>query len=50
MGTGGITALGCSIGQRLAAFSTLAYSAPVVLLCVLAGAVLGLRHLVKGAG
>ena len=50
MGTGGVIALGCSIGQGLTAFSTLAHSAPVVLLCVLAGAIVGLRQLVEGTG
>lgn len=48
MGIGGIIALGCSIGQGLSAFSTLAYSAPVTLLAIAIGAVLGLRRLVSG--
>lgn len=48
MGIGGIIALGCSIGQGLSAFSTLAYSAPVTLMAIAIGAVLGLRRLVSG--
>ena len=48
MGVGGVLALGCSVGQGLTAFSTLAYSAPVVLAAVVAGALLGLRQLVRG--
>lgn len=48
MGTGAVTALGCSIGQGLSAFSLLAYSAPVVFISIFAGAALGLRHLIEG--
>ena len=49
MGVGGVVALGCSIGQGLTAFSTLAWSAPVVALSIVMGARLGLRHLIEGA-
>jgi len=48
MGIGGVIALGCSIGQGLSAFSTLAYSAPVSLTAIGVGAVIGLRRLVSG--
>ncbi len=48
MGVGGVLALGCSVGQGLTAFSTLALSAPVVLAAIFAGAALGLRHLIRG--
>ncbi len=48
MGTGGVIALGCSIGQGLTAFSTLAYSAPVTLGSIVVGALIGLRRLVAG--
>lgn len=48
MGVGGVVALGCSIGQGLTAFSTLAWSAPVVAASIFAGAALGLRHLIEG--
>lgn len=48
MGFGGVIALGCSIGQGLSAFSVLAVSAPVTLLSIGLGAVIGLRYLVEG--
>jgi uncharacterized protein len=40
--------LGCSIGQGLTAFSTLAYSAPVTVAAIIVGAIFGLRRLVSG--
>lgn len=48
MGMGAVIAVGCSVGQGLSGFSTLAYSAPVTLLCIMAGAALGLRQLIWG--
>ncbi|WP_187431889.1 hypothetical protein ROLI_041440 [Roseobacter fucihabitans] len=48
MGIGAVVAVGCSIGQGLSAFSVLAYSAPVTLLCIMAGAAIGLRQLILG--
>ena len=48
MGTGGVVALGCSIGQGLTGFSVLAYSAPVVLISIFVGSMLGLRYLIHG--
>lgn len=48
MGVGGIIAVGCSIGQGVSAFATLAYSAPVTLAAIVVGAILGLRHLLAG--
>lgn len=48
MGIGGVLAVGCSVGQGLTAFSTLAYSAPVVLGAIFLGAALGLRQLIRG--
>ena len=48
MGPGAILAVGCSVGQGIAAFSTLAYSAPIALLSIFAGAALGLRQLIVG--
>lgn len=48
MGIGGVLALGCSVGQGLTAFSTLAFSAPFVLAAIFAGAALGLRRLIAG--
>lgn len=48
MGPGAILAVGCSIGQGLSAFSTLAYSAPVAFAAIYIGASLGLRMLIVG--
>jgi len=48
MGAGGIIAIGCSIGQGVSAFSTLAYSAPVTLAAIVAGAIFGIRQLLAG--
>ncbi|WP_299558183.1 YeeE/YedE family protein [uncultured Sulfitobacter sp.] len=48
MGIGAVVAVGCSVGQGLSAFSVLAYSAPLTLACIVAGAALGLRHLIWG--
>lgn len=48
MGVGGVLAVGCSVGQGLTAFATLAYSAPVVLGAIFLGAAFGLRQLIQG--
>ncbi|MBN2907017.1 MAG: YeeE/YedE family protein [Rhodobacteraceae bacterium] len=48
MGIGGVVALGCSVGQGATAFSTLAYSAPVTLAAIGAGAYVGLKRLIAG--
>ncbi len=48
MGLGGVLAQGCTIGQGLSAASTLAISAPIFIVSVLAGAKLGLLHLIEG--
>lgn len=48
MGIGAVIAVGCSVGQGLSAFSVLAFSAPVTLLCILIGAAIGLRQLIVG--
>jgi uncharacterized membrane protein YedE/YeeE len=48
MGFGGVIALGCSIGQGVTAFSTLAYSAPVTLAAIYFGTIIGIRHLLAG--
>jgi uncharacterized membrane protein YedE/YeeE len=48
MGAGAVIAVGCSVGQGLSAFSVLALSAPVTLLCIVLGAALGLRQLIWG--
>ncbi|MDE1132203.1 MAG: YeeE/YedE family protein [Ascidiaceihabitans sp.] len=48
MGVGAVVAVGCSIGQGLSAFSVLAYSAPITLASIMAGAAVGLRQLIWG--
>ena len=49
MGTGGVFALGCTIGQGVSAASVLAISAPVVMLSIAVGARLGLAYLLEGS-
>ncbi len=48
MGAGAAIALGCTVGQGLSAFSTLAFSAPVTAASIFAGAAIGLRQLIAG--
>jgi hypothetical protein len=48
MGLGGVLAQGCTIGQGLSAASTLSVTAPVFIVSLLAGAKLGLLHLIEG--
>lgn len=48
MGIGGVIAMGCSVGQGLTGFAALAWSGPVTLLAIVAGAVFGLRQLIGG--
>jgi len=48
MGIGAATAVGCTIGQGVSAFSLLAYGAPVTFLAIVSGAALGLRQLIEG--
>ena len=48
MGPGAILAVGCSVGQGISAFSTLAYSAPIALVAIFIGAKLGLKQLIEG--
>ncbi|MBA2127452.1 mmebrane protein [Hyphomicrobium methylovorum] len=49
MGTGGVFAAGCTIGQGVTGFSTLAVSAPVVFISIAIGAKLGLGYLIEGS-
>jgi len=44
MGVGGVTALGCTIGQGLSGLSTLSIGSMVALVGILLGAVLALRY------
>lgn len=46
MGIGGVVAAGCSVGQGLSGLSLLAWSGPVTLAAICAGAALGLRRLI----
>ncbi len=48
MGIGGVLAAGCTIGQGVSAFSTMAISAPIVVLSICIGARMGLRMLFEG--
>ncbi len=48
MGIGGVLATGCTIGQGVSAFSTMAVSAPVVFIGIVTGARIGLKVLVEG--
>lgn len=48
MGTGGVWAGGCTIGQGVSAASVMAISAPVVLMSIWFGAWLGLSYLMEG--
>lgn len=50
MGIGGVLALGCSVGQGVSAFATLAWSAPVTLAAIAVGAVLGLKQMIGADG
>lgn len=49
MGTGGVFAMGCTIGQGVTAVSALAVSAPVVMASIWIGARLGLSYLIEGS-
>ncbi|MEO1701560.1 MAG: YeeE/YedE thiosulfate transporter family protein [Pseudomonadota bacterium] len=48
MGTGGVFALGCTIGQGVSAMSTLSLSAPITMVSIAIGARLGLSFLIEG--
>ena len=49
MGTGGVFAMGCTIGQGVTAVSALAVSAPIVMVSIWIGARLGLSYLIEGS-
>ncbi|PHP66184.1 mmebrane protein [Zhengella mangrovi] len=49
MGTGGVFAMGCTIGQGVSAVSTLALSAPVVMISIALGARMGLAWMLEGS-
>ena len=48
MGVGAVVATGCNVGQGITAFALLAYSAPITLLAIFAGATVGLHQLIEG--
>jgi uncharacterized membrane protein YedE/YeeE len=48
MGFGGVTALGCTVGQGITGMSTLAASAPLALGAIFVGAFIGLHWLMTG--
>ncbi|RJK97409.1 YeeE/YedE family protein [Paracoccus aestuarii] len=48
MGVGGVVAMGCSVGQGVTGFATLAWSGPVTLIAICIGGWLGLRQLIGG--
>ncbi len=50
MGVGAVIAMGCTVGQGIAASSTLALSAPVTLVAIFVGSAIGLRQLIEGFG
>jgi hypothetical protein len=49
MGAGGVAALGCTVGQGIAAASVLALSVPFVMISIAIGARLGLAFLLEGS-
>ena len=49
MGSGGILALGCTIGQGISAASLLAISVPVTMTSIVLGARMGLSFLLEGS-
>lgn len=48
MGFGDVVAVGCSAGQGITGFATLAWSGPVTLAAIVVGAMVGLRQLIAG--
>lgn len=49
MGTGGVLALGCTIGQGITGVSTLALGSLIALLSIMAGGLYGLKYLEEGS-
>ncbi len=49
MGVGGVLAAGCTVGQGISAFSTMALSAPIVFVSICVGARIGLQYLIEGS-
>ncbi|MES0811381.1 YeeE/YedE family protein [Roseibium sp. SCPC15] len=49
MGVGGVFSMGCTVGQGITGFSTLAISAPIVMVSMAFGAKVGLAWLMEGS-
>jgi hypothetical protein len=49
MGTGGIIAMGCTIGQGITGMSTLAIGSLIALVSIIAGGVYGMKYLEEGS-
>jgi len=49
MGTGGILALGCTVGQGITGMSTLALGSAIALASIVAGGVYGMKYLEEGS-
>ncbi len=49
MGTGGILALGCTIGQGITGVSTLAIGSLIALVSIIAGGICGMKYLEEGS-
>jgi uncharacterized protein len=49
MGSGGVLALGCTIGQGITGISTLAFGSLLALVSIVAGCVYGLKYLEEGS-
>ncbi|MHC5021225.1 MAG: YeeE/YedE family protein, partial [Planctomycetota bacterium] len=49
MGTGGVLAMGCTVGQGITGMSTLALGSVLALLSIIAGGVFGMKYLEEGS-
>ena len=49
MGTGGVLALGCTIGQGVTGMSTLSLGSVIALLSIIAGGVFGMKYMEEGS-
>jgi len=49
MGIGGVLALGCTIGQGITGFSTLALGSLIALISIIVGGIIGLKYLEEGS-
>jgi hypothetical protein len=49
MGTGGVLALGCTIGQGVSGMSTLALGSLIALLSIITGGAFGMKFLEEGS-